>query len=306
LDNFNRNNQEKKMTTKLKILAFSFVFMLLTTFAYADKPILDVTIPTSNAGNSWAEGNMLSDALKRIGYDSELVHTRKCVNNKNYMAKDTGRPAVFVRDTGRYVVDESQNCKIEVNKKSFINVFYKRHQTMCVRADEPFTNIADFLKGKTRVTVAGTHSLIDGIYDGLSAETGVDFVRVDYKGSKNIIKGLIAGDTDLMYSGFTKREIGTKQINCFTTSSDKAIVGRPPMSELFPSWHLNSYGTLKYFHAVNIPVDQMDKVRNDLNNITNDVKVKPYLEKAFMTPGSAIDNQLDLFWDTVALLTGRK
>ena len=83
---------------------------------------------------------------------------------------------------------------------------------MCVRSDEPFTNIADFLNGKTRVTVAGTHSLVDGIYDGLTKSTGVDFVRVDYKGSKNIIKGLIAGDTDLMYSGFTKREIGTKQI----------------------------------------------------------------------------------------------
>ena len=294
------------MTTKLKTLAFSIVFMLLTTFAYADKPILDVMIPSSNKGNSWAEGNMLSDALKRIGYDSEVVHTRKCVNNKNYMSKDTGRPAVFVRNAGRYVKDESRNCKVEITKDSFINLFYKRHQTMCVRSDEPFTNIADFLNGKTRVTVAGTHSLVDGIYDGLTKSTGVDFVRVDYKGSKNIIKGLIAGDTDLMYSGFTKREIGTKQINCFTTSSTESVDGRPPMSEFFPDWHLNTNGTLKYFHAVNIPIDQMDKVRNDLNNITTDVKIKPYLEKAFMTPGSALNNQFALFWDTIALLTGNK
>ena len=50
----------------------------------------------------------------------------------------------------------------------------------------------------------------------------------------------------------------------------------------------------------------MDKVRNDLNNITTDVKIKPYLEKAFMTPGSALDNQFSLFWDTIALLTGNK
>tara|TARA_R110000851_G_scaffold328638_1_gene499681 strand:+ start:1414 stop:2310 length:897 start_codon:yes stop_codon:yes gene_type:complete len=294
------------MTNNIKTIAFSIVFMLLTTFAYADKPILDVTIPSSNKGNSWAEGNMLSDALKRMGYDSEVVHTKKCVNNKNYMSKDTGRPAIFVRDTGRYVKDESRNCKIEVNKESFINIFYKRHQTMCVRTDEPFTNIAQFLKNKKRVTIAGTHSLIDGIYDGLSKGTGVDFVRVDYKGSKNIIKGLVAGDTDLMYSGFTKREIGTKQINCFTTSSTDVINGRLPMNQLFPDWHLNEYGTLKYFHAVNIPADQMDKVRNDLNNITTDVKIKPYLEKAFMTPGSALDNQFSLFWDTIALLTGNK
>jgi len=292
------------MKTILLTIALT-VFGILPLTANAEKPILDVTIPSSNKGNSWAEGNLLSDALKRMGYDSEVVHTKKCVNNKSYMAKDTGRPAIFVRSASRYVKDESRDCNVEINKDNFITVFYQRHQTMCVRADESFTNINDFLSGKTRVTVAVTHSSTDGIFDNLSKQTGVRFVPVKVKGSKNIIKSLIAGDTDLMYSGFTKREIGTKQIDCFTTSASEEVAGRPSMSTLFPNWNLNSFGAIKYFHAVNIPAEQMAKVKADLNNITEDIKIKPYLASAYMTPGSAIDNQYNTFWKAVKILTGK-
>ena len=292
------------MKTILLTIALT-VFGILPLTANAQKPILDVTIPSSNKGNSWAEGNLLSDALKRMGYDSEVVHTKKCVNNKSYMAKDTGRPAIFVRSASRYVKDESRDCNVEINKDNFITVFYQRHQTMCVRADESFTNINDFLSGKTRVTVAVTHSSTDGIFDNLSKQTGVRFVPVKVKGSKNIIKSLIAGDTDLMYSGFTKREIGTKQIDCFTTSASEEVAGRPAMSTLFPNWNLNAFGAIKYFHAVNIPAEQMAKVKADLNNITEDIKIKPYLASAYMTPGSAIDNQYNTFWKAVKILTGK-
>ena len=291
--------------TKIKLMIIAMFFAIITSNAYS-KPILDVIVPSGTSGNAFAESNLISDALKDLGYDSEVVVTKNCVNNKAYMAKDTGRPGVFLRDTGRYVKDESRNCHVEVNDKTFVSVFYKRHQTMCVRADEPFTNMADFLQGKKKVTIANTSSLIDGIYDDLSKDTGVKFVRVDYNGSSKVIKGLVAGDTDLMYSGFTKREIGNKQINCFTTSATTTVDGRPPMSELFPNWHLNTNGTLKYFHSVNIPNSQLATVKADLNKVIESDKVASYLKKAFMTPGTAIDNQKKAFWDIVGVLTGNK
>jgi len=291
--------------TKIKLMIIAMFFAIITSNAYS-KPILDVIVPSGTSGNAFAESNLISDALKDLGYDSEVVVTKNCVNNKAYMAKDTGRPGVFLRDTGRYVKDESRNCHVEVNDKTFVSVFYKRHQTMCVRADEPFTNMADFLQGKKKVTIANTSSLIDGIYDDLSKDTGVKFVRVDYNGSKKIIKGLVAGDTDLMYSGFTKREINNKQIKCVTTSAKTSVEGRPPMNEVFPNWHLNETGTLKYFHSVNIPNSQLATVKADLNKVIESDKVASYLKKAFMTPGTAIDNQKKAFWDIVGVLTGNK
>ena len=290
--------------TKIKLIIIA-MFFAITSNAYA-KPILDVIVPSGTSGNAFAESNLISDALKNLGYDSEVVVTRSCVNNKAYMAKDTGRSGVFLRDTGRYVNDESRNCHVEINDKTFVSVFYKRHQTMWIRADEKFTSISDFLKGRDRVTIANTSSLIDGIYDDLSKQTGVKFVRVDYNGSSKVIKGLVAGDTDLMYSGFTKREIGNKQINCFTTSANTTVAGRPPMSELFPNWHLNTNGTLKYFHSVNIPNAELATVKTALNKVIESDKVASYLKKAFMTPGTAIDNQKKAFWDIVGILTGNK
>lgn len=293
------------MKTILLTMALT-MFAILPLTASADKPILDVTIPSSNKGNSWAEGNLISDALNRMGYDSKVVHTKKCVNNKSYMAKDTGRPAIFVRSASRYVKDESRNCKIEITDDNFLTVFYKRHQTMCVRADKSFTTINDFLSGKTRVTVAVTHSSTDGIFDNLSDQTGVRFVPVKVKGSKNIIKSLVAGDTDLMYSGLTKREIGTDTINCFTTSATTEVGGRTPMNKLFPTWNLNETGRVKYFHAVNIPKDRVAKIKQDLLNLANDVKIKPYLAKTFMTPGKDIANGRQVFDNHVATILANK
>jgi len=289
---------------KIKLLIVA-IFFAITSNAYA-KPVLDVIVPSGTKGNAFAESNLISDALKELGYDSEVVVTRNCVNNKAYMAKNTGRPGVFLRDTSRYVKDESRNCKVEVNDKSFLTVFYQRHQTMCVRADQPFSNINDFLKGRSRVTVANTASLFDGVYDDLTVETGVKFVRVDINGSSNIIKALIAGDTDLMYSGFTKREINNKQINCFTTSSNTEIAGRSPMNKLFPNWRLNETGTLKYFHAANIDDSNLETVRNDLIRVIESEKIANYIEKAYMTPGTQIDDQQKAFWSIVSVLTGKK
>jgi len=290
--------------TKIKLTIIA-IFFAITSSAYA-KPVLDVIVPSGTSGNAFAESNLISDALKGLGYDSEVVVTRNCVNNKVYMAKDTGRPGVFLRDTGRYVKDESRGCHVEVNDDSFISVFYNRNQTMCIRADEAANSIPEFLKGKKKVTVGNTATLIDGIYDDLSKDTGIKFVRVDFKGSKKTLKGLVAGDVDMMYTGFTKREISNKHIKCLAVSSPVEVGGKQPLSVVFPTWHLNKTGTLKYWHAVNIPADQRATVKADLNRVIESETVANYLKKAFMIPGTEIKDQKKAFWDIVSVLTGNK
>ncbi len=290
--------------TKIKLTIIA-IFFAITSSAYA-KPVLDVIVPSGTSGNAFAESNLISDALKGLGYDSEVVVTRNCVNNKVYMAKDTGRPGVFLRDTGRYVKDESRGCHVEVNDDSFISVFYNRNQTMCIRADEAANSIPEFLKGKKKVTVGNTATLIDGIYDDLSKDTGINFVRVDFKGSKKTLKGLVAGDVDMMYTGFTKREISNKHIKCLAVSSPVEVGGKQPLSVVFPTWHLNKTGTLKYWHAVNIPADQRATVKADLNRVIESETVATYLKKAFMIPGTEIKDQKKAFWDIVSTLTGNK
>lgn len=283
----------------LKTIGLS-IALIFTSAAYAERPVLDVIIPSGNSGNAWAEGNLIRDALINLGYDSEIVWTKDCPGTVEYI-KTVSRPAVFIHSDGRILSDAKKGCNLPANENNFVMPLYQRLQTMCVRKDKGFTTINEFLEGKSRVTIATTNTLPQGVYDELSASTGVKFVRVDYDGSKSILQGLIAGDTDLMYSGYTKREQSSTEIQCFTTSAGREVNGLPPMKELFPHWGLNNLSTFKYFQAVALPADRMDEVRTTLSAVIDqDQKVAPYIRKASMIPGTEIENGLSVLQESVS------
>ena len=281
----------------LKTIGMS-IMLMFTTVAYADKPVLDVYIASGNTGNSWVEGNMLRDALVELGYDSEVVWTKNCAGTKKHIAKGNARPGFFFRSAGKVVRDEQKGCNMEVNESSFIMPLYMRLQTMCVRKDSGFTTFDDFIKGKDKITVATTNTLPGGsdTYAAISEQTGVRFVRVDYDGSKKIVAGILAGDTDMMYSGFTKREFGNPELQCFTTSASKEIDGLPSMKTLFPSWKLSTIGTYKYFHAIELPANRFAEVREALGKVlTESEKFAPYVKNAKMVPGTEIADGLSVY-----------
>ena len=53
-------------------MIIAMFFAIITSNAYS-KPILDVIVPSGTSGNAFAESNLISDALKNLGYDSEVV-----------------------------------------------------------------------------------------------------------------------------------------------------------------------------------------------------------------------------------------
>lgn len=290
----------------MKILKTFFVsIMLLVTSLVqaADRPVLDVYIPSGNTGNSWVEGNMIRDALVNLGYDSEVVWTKNCPGTIKYIATGKARPGIFIRSSGKLVRDEMKGCTgLTVDTNSFIMPFYIRLQTMCVRKDVGFTDLASFLKGKDRITVATPTTIPGGdtIYTDLTEQTGVRFVRVSYDGSKKVLQGLIAGDTDLLYSGYTKREYTNSEIQCFTTSAESPMNGLTPMQEIFPNWKLNTLGNYKYIHAVELPQARLQEVRQALSKVIDtDEKISPYIRNANMVPGTEINNALDKFYKSV-------
>ena len=281
----------------LKTIGLS-IALFFTTAASADKPVLDVYIASGNTGNSWVEGNMIRDALVELGYDSEVVWTKNCPGTLKYIAKGGARPGFFFRSVGKVIRDEQKGCTMAVDEQSFVMPMYVRLQAMCVRKDAGFTTFADFIKGKDKVTIATTNTLPGGAatYKSISEQTGKRFVRVDYDGSKKIIQGLLAGDTDMMYSGFTKREFGNPELQCFTTSADKEFDGLPAMKTLFPDWKLSTLSTYKYFHAVELPTARFAEVREALGKVLNQSeKFAPYVKNAKMVPGTDIADGLGQF-----------
>lgn len=286
-----------------RLVSFSIMLLVASMVQAADRPVLDVYIPSSNSGNSWVEGNMIRDALVNLGYDSEVVWTKNCQGTIKLINAGGARPGIFVRSSGKLVQDEKKGCTgLTVDEKSFVMPFYVRLQTMCVRKDVGFTTLADFLQGKERITIATPVTIPGGntVYTDLTEQTGVNFVRVSYDGSKKVLQGLIAGDTDLLYSGYTKREYGNSEIQCFTTSAETTINGLTPMQTIFPTWKFNTLGNYKYIHAVELPEERFQEVRDAVSKvIDNDPKVAPYIRNANMVPGTEITDGLNKFYASV-------
>lgn len=275
------------MTTFLqKTVAVAFAVMASFSAVADQKPILDVIIPSSNTGNSWKQGVMLNEALKKMGFDSEMVHTANCINNNDYIAK-TDRPGFFFQSGSSYAANLGKNCKIDPTVETFVTPLFHRSQAMCTLKSNNFKSLEEFLKGKTRVTVANTSSLPDGLYNDLTAQYGVEFVRVDYKGSSRTLKGLLAGDVDLMYTGYTAREASNPDVHCFATTA--GVNGTESFDNLFANWALKDLSEFAYVHGVKLDAQQTEQARIAIHEIlATDPKMVEYYSQSHITTGDVL------------------
>ena len=147
-------------------------------------------------------------------------------------------------------------------------------------------NFANVVKGKRNLSIPVALKLADFM----------KLTRKEKQLLKKIVAGILAGDTDMMYSGFTKREFGNPELQCFTTSASKEIDGLPSMKTLFPSWKLSTIGTYKYFHAIELPANRFAEVREALGKVlTESEKFAPYVKNAKMVPGTEIADGLSVY-----------
>ncbi len=264
----------------------------------AAKPVLDVVVNGSKTGNSMKMGVMMQELLTQQGYDSEIVHTGGCINTTAYSKKDT-RPAFFLYSGSAYASDARGDCVITPTEETFLTTFFFRSQALCTLEKNNFKSLETFLKNKERVTIAAGSSWPNGMFDGLEKQFGVDFVEVKYKGSGSQLKGLLAGDTDLLFTGYTKREISNPDVDCFAVSGD--VQGKDKFSDLFPEWNLATIGEFSYAHGINIPADQKESVRAILHDLMKvDGKVKDFMTVSKYTPGYVLDAQgvgINDFWN---------
>jgi hypothetical protein len=281
-----------KYNVSKKISALAFA--LISSFAVisgpasaAEKPVLDVIVPVGNTGNGWKISVMINEALRSMGYDSEIVHTANCVNTVDYIAKKSPRPGIFAYSGSQHVADLEKNCNIAPTAETFVTPFFVRSQAFCTRADDNFTTINEYLKGKKRVTVASVNSFPKGLYDDLSKKFGVDFVRVDYSGSGSALKGLLAKDTDLLYTGYTTREISNPGVKCWATTA--GVNNTAKFESVFPKAKVNLLTEFSYIHGVGIDANRINEVRNAVHTaIKTDAKMSSFMTGSFYLSGDQL------------------
>jgi len=279
------------MTNLLKTTGAMF-FALATSFsAVADqKPILDVIVPASNAGNTWKQGVMINEALKNLGFDSEMVHTSNCINNNDYISK-ASRPGIYFNTNSFHAANMSAGCEMKTNEETFLAPWFDRSQAFCVAKEDNFTSLEQYLEGRKRVTVGNTSSLPQGLYEDLSAQYGVEFVRVDYKGSSKTLKGLLADDVDMIYTGYSAREVNNPDINCFATTA--GVANTETFASLFPNWGLAGITEFAVVLQVGLETDAEKNQARDafLKAIATDSKLVEYYKSAHIITGDTLVSQ---------------
>ena len=290
------------------IIALTITVTGLTGTAMADKKILDVIVASSNTGNNWKQGVMLQKALTERGYDSKLVHTANCHKNKKYIAS-TDRPGFYFKSGSSWISDVvRKKCFIapEVTEDvSYVTPFFYRSNAMCVRKSDnigsDLKDIMAWIKAKDRVTIATFNNLPDDFAD-LGKQFGNKWKKVAYNGSSNTLKGFLAGDTDLMYLGYTAREINTPDLNCFATTG--GVNGTAKFADIFPNWGLS--GLVEFPVVFGIKLNEAQKADAKVvigDMMANDPDLKKYYGQAFIPTSAQLEKRglgLEDWWKDAA------
>lgn len=295
----------RKLSAVLVALAISFVAFGAQA---EEKKVLDVIVASSNTGNNWKQGVMLQKALVERGYDSELVHTANCFKNKKYIAT-AKRPGFYFKSGSSWISDVlRKECIISPTEETYVTPYFYRSNAMCVRKSD---NIGDtieeimaWIKGKDRVTI-GTFNNLPDDFSQLGEQFGNKWKKVAYNGSSNTLRGFLAGDTDLMYLGYTAREINTPDLNCFATTG--GVNGTAKFADLFPNWDLSGLVEFPYVHGIAMNAEQKEDARRVIQDmLTNDPDLVKYYSTAFIPTSVELEKRglgLEDFWADAAAWT---
>lgn len=281
------------------------VALTITSFsASADQ--LDIIVPSGNTGNSWKQGVMLHKALQSQGFDSELHWTKNCHTNNKWV-KNNDRAAMYIINANKLKSDiYRKKCKANpaITDDSAVSMLYLRSMALCV-AKKPFNNInskEDFNKWisqKDKIKI-GVSDYPRGMFVDLEKQYNIPFNRVDFSGSSKVLKGLIAGDVDIIYTGYTAREVNTPGVNCFATTA--GVNGTQKFKDIFPNWKLNELATYAILQGVNMNPDIKAKAHAAaMKMLSEDADLVAYYGKSFIITGDKMEEQgMDMkgFWKT--------
>jgi len=289
---------------RLAAIVIALTISAMATTAFAEKKVLDVLVPYSNTGNNWKQAVMFSEALKSKGYDSEVVHTANCFKNNRHI-KDSKRPGFyFLAATDLIVNAKNKECMQKVTKKTYLVPHIYRSNAVCVRKSDNIGNntkaILAWIASKDRVTMASTHMLPDD-FSELGNQFGNTVKKVEYKGSSKAFKGFNAGDTDLLYIGYTNREINAPNLNCFATTD--GVNGTAKFSEVFPGWNMSKLVFFNHLIGASMNGKQKKDARNIIIEVLeNDPKLSAYYNNAFIPTTAELEKRglgFDDFWADV-------
>lgn len=289
---------------RLSAFVIALTISAMATSAHAEKKmVLDILVPFSKTGNGMKTSLMFKEALEKKGVDIQLIHTANCFQHERYLESVT-RPSFYWQAGSDMIANAKKGCVNLVNEETYIAPHIYRSNAVCVRRDdgkgETVEEILAWIGSQKRVTVAATADLPDDFKE-LSDQFGNTIKKVEYKGSSKVFAGMMAGDTDLVYTGYTKREINAPNLNCFATTD--GVNGTAKFSDVFPDWNMSRLVAFNHLVGAGMDAKQKEEVKQLLIEVmAEDPKISSFYGDAFIATTADLEKRgmgLEDFWADV-------
>lgn len=256
--------------------------MLVTGTASADKKEIDLLIYEPPGGSGDVLLEMMENSLNNRGYTVNRVNLGSCPKLQEYMASNKDRAGVFISRTTFLAEVGAVGCDVVPRaEEDVITVMWARMNTICGRKGEtPDTLKQKFANGK--VTIAASTAFPKKIVEGLNGSA----VYVPYGGTGGAIKGVIAGDTDLVFGGFSKRMVAHEELSCVGHGSDNSVDGMLSFKELFPSYKWSNLNSFTYLQGVNVSADLKAQLAKDVGATMQEDAWTDYVRVSRMIPAT--------------------
>lgn len=263
------------------------IALAVSSFSFAgDKGNVDVIIQAKEGGNTWRISQIFSDSLKEVGYDTNIIPAGNCFNAQKHLKKTFNKkPTVFIYSELTRINHDKAGCAFDPNE-GFAGPLYNRVNVMCTRKGE-VADIRKFLASKDTFTVAASNTWPERIFTTLSDASGKKMQYVPYKSSGSALKGILAGDTDFLYTGLVAKVAKNDKLDCFGVTSATPVNGIAPITDTFPGYEMGTLSATWYAYVVNMSPEQKATMGNVAVNLSKDSPTwGKWIKDSIMIPGS--------------------
>jgi len=293
----------KKMKKLLTVLAALAVTTSIASASAGDIAV-NVVSGSKPGSNTWKVSNLIRESLDNAGIKGELVTAGSCHKQMSYVGK-TDTPTVFLHNTVNLVSNSKKGCSIEPTEATYVAPIYTRGFALCSRKTDK--SFKEFVASVDSIIVSTASVYGEFMFKPLEGITGKP-VKYVPKRTSDAIKAVLAGDVNLLYSGYTPSVAKNTELTCWGTTYDKEVNGIPPLTSVLPTWKYSNLSLGYYIYGDDVSGETKQRVRDAiLKGTVDNSKLAQYIASASMIPGNAYADKASVkdFWDEYAAWTAK-
>ena len=255
-----------KNLKKLSLLLLINFFLIVNS---TKAETIKLHVPTNPSGNYAQLAKLASEALAEKGWKLDIKNTHNLQLSSDFF-KETKEPFILL-----WLIEAAGSKQDSIYLKpadetNLIGMFHTSSPFLCaVKTD---LTMDDFLKKKYKVGYTADKATERWINDFTNHIGNKQHISVPYKGSGDLEIGVTSGEIDFIISSRGSKLMQENKAKCFYQTGNTVVLGIPTIKSAFPNLQNNTLIFGPYLLAKNIPVEKLEKLRNDFVEVKKNYK----------------------------------